>query len=55
MLNIEGPSNEQVFTIECSIPEVEEVVTAQGSSRRAAEQQAASQMLTLLGLDEDNL
>lgn len=55
VLNIEGPSNEQVFTVECSIQEIDDVVTAQGGSRRAAEQQAAAQMLTLLGLDEDNL
>lgn len=53
VLSIEGPTNEQVFTVQCRIPEHQDAVIAQGSSRRAAEQQAASQMLALLGIDDD--
>ncbi|MFY9178876.1 MAG: ribonuclease III [Venatoribacter sp.] len=48
---VEGPSNEQVFTVQCSVPECITPVMAQGTSRRAAEQQAAQQMLQLLGLE----
>ncbi len=53
VLSIEGPTNEQVFTVQCRVPEYPEAVIAQGSSRRAAEQQAASQMLAALGIDDD--
>nr|WP_255605979.1 ribonuclease III [Thalassolituus sp. ST750PaO-4] len=52
VLNVEGPTNEQVFTVECRIPELADAIVAQGSSRRGAEQSAAAQVLTLLGIDE---
>lgn len=52
VLSVEGPSNEQVFTVECRVPEWPDAVVAHGSSRRAAEQAGAAQMLVLLGIDE---
>ncbi|WP_430459608.1 ribonuclease III [Thalassolituus sp. LLYu03] len=52
VLNVEGPTNEQVFTVECRIPEHAEPVVAQGPSRRAAEQSAAALLLAILGLDD---
>lgn len=51
VLNVEGPTNEQIFTVECRIPEQDDAIVARGHSRRAAEQSAASQMLTRLGLE----
>jgi ribonuclease-3 len=53
VLLVSGPTNKQVFKVECRIPELEPVV-AEGSSRRGAEQAAASQLLTAIGLDEVN-
>ena len=50
VLSVEGPTNEQVFTIECVIPEQADAVVAIGGSRRAAEQAAAQQMLLNLGI-----
>ncbi len=52
VLNVEGPTNEQVFTVECRIPELVDAIVAQGGSRRGAEQSAAAQVLTILGIDE---
>lgn len=51
VLTISGPSNEQLFTVECRVSEWPEPVVAQGNSRRNAEQLAAAQLLALLGLD----
>ena len=51
VLKVDGPGNDQVFTVECRIPEVPEPVVASGSSRRIAEQSAASQMIEILGLE----
>ena len=51
VLHVEGPTNEQIFTVECRIPEQDDAIVARGHSRRAAEQSAASQMLTRLGLE----
>ena len=51
VLNISGPSNEQLFTVECRVSEWPEPVVAKGNSRRNAEQLAAAQLLALLGLD----
>ena len=53
VLKVEGPGNEQIFTVECRIPEVPQAVVASGSSRRIAEQSAAAQMIELLGLDPE--
>jgi len=53
VLAVEGPTNEQVFTVECFIPEHDDPIIARGSSRRSAEQTAASELLSLLGVDDD--
>lgn len=52
VLQVVGPTNEQIFTVECRIPELNHAVIALGPSRRAAEQEAASKILVLLGIDE---
>ncbi len=54
VLSVEGPTNEQVFTVECRIPEYPDAILARGSSRRAAEQTAASELLTLVGAEDGN-
>ena len=48
VLSVDGPTNEQVFTVTCFIPEIETAVTATGSSRRNAEQTAAAAVLEQL-------
>lgn len=50
VLNTSGPSNEQEFTVQCTVPEWQEPAIAKGTSRRGAEQNAAEQMLKNLGL-----
>jgi len=52
VLNVGGPGNEQIFTVSCCVPQQEGDVTAEGSSRRAAEQAAAMTWLQRLGLEE---
>lgn len=52
VIKVTGATNEQLFTVACSVPECSEVVSAMGSSRRAAEQQAATELLIKLGLEE---
>jgi len=52
VMSVEGPTNEQVFTVECRIPELDNAIVALGSSRRGAEQTAAAQVLTILGIDD---
>ena len=54
VVSVGGPGNEQVFTVSCRIPQQEDVVTAEGSSRRAAEQAAAQVFLKRLGLEESS-
>ena len=49
----EGPPHDPVFTIEVSI-ENGDVHTGQGSSKRQAEQKAASALLLRLGVDEED-
>lgn len=51
---VDGPSNEQVFTVECRIPDLPPV-SADGSSRRAAEQLAAQKLLAELGIEDGDL
>jgi ribonuclease-3 len=46
--NIEGASHEQRFTVDCDIALLETTVTATAGSRRQAEQEAATTVLTLL-------
>ena len=48
VLSVDGPTNEQVFTVTCFIPEIEAPVTATGTSRRNAEQTAAATVLEQL-------
>lgn len=51
VLSVEGPTNEQVFNVECRILGLEPAVSV-GTSRRGAEQAAAQKLLTLLGLND---
>ncbi|MEC8442773.1 MAG: ribonuclease III [Pseudomonadota bacterium] len=53
VVNVGGPGNEQVFTVSCVIPQMDAPVTADGSSRRNAEQTAARALLVALGLEEN--
>ena len=50
VLDIVGPTNEQVFTVSCQVKQLDEAQVATGSSRRNAEQAAAEQVLAILGL-----
>lgn len=52
VIQITGPSNEQIFTVRCTVPQSSKAPTAQGNSRRHAEQEAALQMLKILGLEQ---
>ena len=45
---IEGEAHDQIFTVECSIKGIDKAIVGVGSSRRKAEQVAASQVLELL-------
>lgn len=51
VLTVDGPSNQQIFTVECRIPELPAAI-AEGASRRAAEQAAAQKLLAGLGIDD---
>merc|ERR1711879_787994 len=51
VISVEGPSNKQVFTVTCTISD-SPVTRSLGSSRRAAEQAAAEQVLIALGLND---
>ncbi len=48
--SIVGPTNEQVFTVSCSVPELSAPAVATGNSRRHAEQAAATLVLEQLNL-----
>lgn len=48
VLAVDGPTNEQIFTVTCVIPEIDAAVTATGTSRRNAEQTAAAMVLEQL-------
>jgi len=45
-----GLAHERIFVVECSVEPLPDPVTGSGSSRRVAEQEAASQALALLGV-----
>lgn len=47
--DVQGAAHAQTFYVVCRIPDLQEVVTGKGSSRRRAEQQAAQRALALLG------
>lgn len=49
VLSVNGDAHAQVFEVECRAERVGETTVGYGSSRRRAEQQAAMQMLALLG------
>ncbi len=49
LLNAEGPSHQQTFTVVCELPDGDEATQAQGYSRKLAEQQAAERMMITLG------
>jgi ribonuclease-3 len=51
LLEVQGQAHAQSFTVQCSIPGLEQSVTGVGSSRRKAEQEAAAKALALLGDD----
>ena len=50
---IEGPDQDQVFTVSCSVVELEQPVLATGTTRRRAEQEAARQSLVQMGLGDE--
>ncbi|MAK55023.1 MAG: ribonuclease III [Pusillimonas sp.] len=43
-----GAAHNQMFDVECAVPKLDIKVTASGSSRRAAEQLAATEVITLI-------
>ena len=47
---VDGEAHAQVFTVRCSVPQVDQEAVGKGSSRRAAEQQAANAVLNKLGV-----
>lgn len=51
VLSIDGSAHEQVFTISCAVKDINNTIIGHGASRRIAEQEAAGQALTLLGID----
>lgn len=48
-VGIDGEAHAQVFTVSCTVSLLQQPTLGSGSSRRVAEQKAASQALTLLG------
>jgi ribonuclease-3 len=48
VVNIEGASHEQRFTVDCEVALLDNAVTATAGSRRQAEQEAATSVLKLL-------
>jgi ribonuclease III len=51
LLEVQGQAHEQSFTVQCSVPGLEQCAVGAGSSRRKAEQEAAAKALALLGDD----
>ncbi len=50
VIRVDGEAHAQIFTVKCSVPQLSQEGVGTGSSRRAAEQQAAQAVLTRLGL-----
>jgi ribonuclease-3 len=48
VLEVLGEAHAQTFTVQCTVPGLEQAITGKGRSRRAAEQNAAKQALALL-------
>lgn len=53
VIDVSGQSHDQMFTVECRSELLEEPVRGEGSSRRTAEQNAATVALTALGVNHD--
>lgn len=53
VLNIEGSAHEQLFKISCVVKELPNPIIGKGASRRIAEQVAAAEALSLLGVSLD--
>jgi len=53
VIEVTGQSHDQTFTVECRSELLEEPVRGEGSSRRIAEQNAATVALTALGVNHD--
>ncbi len=45
---VEGKAHKQIFSVRCTIAELDASTTGQGSTRRDAEQESAEQMLSIL-------
>ena len=52
VIKSEGPEHEKVFTVECRVRDLKTVST--GRSKKSAEQQAAKEMLKVLGVIDEN-
>lgn len=52
MQNISGKAHKQSFEVSCTIPELDTVTTGKGSTRRDAEQEAATAMLEMIDSNE---
>ncbi|HMW48713.1 MAG TPA: ribonuclease III [Cellvibrionaceae bacterium] len=48
VVEVEGESHAQVFTVSCTVAHIDSVTTGVASNRRAAEKEAAEKMLALL-------
>ena len=48
VVDVEGESHAQVFTVSCTVAYIDSVTTGVASNRRAAEKEAAEKMLALL-------
>ncbi len=51
VVDIKGEAHAQIFVVECNVVDLNETATADGSSRRKAEQGAAERMLQQLGIE----
>jgi ribonuclease-3 len=54
VLDVSGEPHQQHFVVECRVPGLDEVVRGEGSSRRYAEQAAATRACELLGCAADD-
>ncbi|WP_163327571.1 ribonuclease III [Desulfurobacterium thermolithotrophum] len=52
VIKAEGPEHEKIFTVECRVKDLKTVST--GKSKKSAEQQAAKEMLKVLGVIDEN-
>lgn len=54
VVEVTGKAHNQSFRVECVVPALEQPVEGSGKSRRAAEQEAASKALKLMGTERDS-